>query len=187
MKISRHANSTFLLFALILTLGMYAQETTISKVPVNKEMKLPTFHAIEVSGLAQVYIKQGAEPNVVLEVAGMPIEEVKCKVENGVLSISTPINYSGESVKIYVAYDQVNAIVVKDAAELFSENTIRTATLQITVQDRSNAVLELDVNQLDLWMKDSADLRLSGTARKQNIFSRNENGTFTNRSLSAAE
>ncbi len=184
MKAIKSISIISLVVIIIYSNGVFAQSKTYSKELVKKEMELTTFHSIEVSGLAQVYIKQGLHPYAVIKVSGMPVDKVKVKVEGDVLMISTPGNYSGESVKIHIVYTEVDSLLVMDAAEVFSEGAIKTSTLEVTVLDAGNAKLEVDVSLLKVQMSDSADLTLSGYAKKQKILSKSKKGTLTNLGLS---
>jgi len=175
--------TVLLVFSIGLGTQLRAQGKTYSKKSVKKEIMLPDFDKIEVYGLAQVYLSEGSKPYARLEVSGMPMDEVIVKVENRTLKISTPGNYSGESVKIYITYKEVNKLLVTDAAEIFSETPIRTSTLEISALDAGNAVLEINVNLVKIRMADSADLTLTGHAKKQKILSNSKSGTFTNSGL----
>ncbi|MDQ3534410.1 MAG: DUF2807 domain-containing protein [Bacteroidota bacterium] len=111
------------------------------------------------------------------------MDEVSVVVEKGTLKISTPGNYSGESVKIYITYQEVNKLLVTDAAEIFSNGPIEAPKLEISSLDAGNAVLEINVGLVKIWMRESADLTLTGYASQQKILSKSRNGTFDNSGL----
>lgn len=166
---------------------LVAQAKTYSEETVKKEVALSNFNCIEVSGLAQAYIREGVKPHASLEVSGMPINEVIVKIENETLKVGTPLNYNGESVKIYITYKELNKLLVTDAAEILNDAPIRTSTLEITTLDAGNAVLKIKVDLIKIRMDDSADLTLIGQAKKQKILSNSKNGTFKNSGLQIGE
>ena len=183
MKTKSGVLGILFVFAVLWASESMAQGKTYSKELVKKEMSLTYFSSIEVTGLAQVYLNEGTETQARLEVSGMPIEEVGVVVEKETLKISTPGDYSGESVKIYITYKKIGKLLVTDAAEIFSNGPIKTAKLEISCLDAGNAVLELDVDLVEIRMKESADLTLTGYAKKQKILSISKNGTFDNTGL----
>ena len=69
------------------------------------------FTALKISGLAEVIITQADEQKLVVKVSGMPIEDVVTIVENETLIITTKGFHRGESVQVFVHYDQLNNII----------------------------------------------------------------------------
>jgi len=183
MKTKRIVAGTLILFSMLWSLQSVAQQKTFSKKQVTKQIDLSDFTSIEVYGLAQVYLQKGLSPKADLEVSGMPMSKVSVVVENEILKISTPGNYNGESVKIYITYQEVNKLSVSDATEIYSKGPIETSKLEINSLDASKAVLEIDVVHVKIQMKDNANLILTGTTKEQSILSKSTSGTFDNSGL----
>ena len=141
MKTKKPLFGALIIFIIFFATDAVAQGKEYSKELVKKEMELTDFKAIEVSGLAQVYIGKGTEVKARLEVSGMPMNEVSVVVEKEILKINTPANYNGESVKIHITYQEVTKLLVTDAAEIFTDGPIETSKLEISAFDAGNAVL----------------------------------------------
>lgn len=148
-----------------------------------EERLLADFHALEVSGLAVVYYTQGPARPARLEVSGMPIEDIGMEVEEGVLSITTPGNVSGEKIAIYISSPSLERIAVGGSAELYSKEAIRADKLEIEVNDAGAAWLRVAVDQLNIRMKGAGDLTLSGEAGHQRLRSFASRGTLDNSKL----
>ncbi len=183
MKARKGVFGVVFIFTILWASESIAQGNIYTKELVKKEMKLNNFSAIEVSGLAQIYLSEGTETNARLEVSGVPINDVKVIVEEGTLHISTRGDYNGESIKIYITYIKIEKLLVTDSAEIFSNGPIKTNSLEISSLDAGKAVLDIDVNLVKILMKDSADLTLTGYAKNQKISSRSKNGKFDNSGL----
>lgn len=153
-------------------------------IGLQKETRtLAEFHALEVSGLAVVYFTQGPTEAARLEVSGMPVEDISMVVEEGVLSITSPGNVSGEEITIYISSPSLERIAVGGSAELYSREAIKADKLEIVVDDAGAAWLNVAVGQLDIRMKGAGDLTLSGEAGDQRIRSFASRGTLDNSKL----
>ncbi len=158
---------------------LFGQDTNNQK----KEINLTDFKALDISGLAQVYIKQGTENKVDMKVSGVAIKKIKVFVDNETLFIDTPRSISGESIKITVTYKKIVDIKVKDAAELTALNTIKGDVLKITVTQASGTAISVDLKHLEISMKNNADLKIKGITDNQRVKSASSGGTFDNSGL----
>lgn len=162
---------------------LLGQETKSNQKMMEKEITLSEFSSLKVSGLAKVYLIQGKENKAHLKVSGMPIDEVKLTVVQNELKISTPKDYSGEDVNVYLTYSQLNAISLNDAVELYSKGPLVVTSLHVSLKNMSKAEIEVYVDTLELSMKDNTDLTITGKAKKQKINSYSEKGTLINSEL----
>ena len=165
------------------------------------------FTALKISGLAEVIITQANEQKLVVQVSGMPIADVVTTVENETLIITTKGFHRGESVQVFVHYNQLNSISTSGSAELTSTNTLNTQhmnittngagdikdltikadTLKVSINDSGNAHLDVDVNDIEIEMNDAGDLSIQGVTKRQNIRSNASRGTLSNGNLAYSE
>jgi hypothetical protein len=161
------------------------------------------FTSLKVSGLAEVIITQGSEQKLVVKVSGMPITDVVTKVENETLIITTKGFHRGESVQVFVHYNQLNSISTSGSAELTGTNILNTQhmilttngagdikdlaikadTLTVSINDSGNAHLDVEVNDIEIEMNDAGDLSIQGVTKRQNIRSNGSRGTLSNSNL----
>jgi hypothetical protein len=165
------------------------------------------FTALKISGLVEVIITQANEQKLVVQVSGMPIADVVTTVENETLIITTKGFHRGESVQVFVHYNQLNSISTSGSAELTSTNTLNTQymnittngagdikdltikadTLKVSINDSGNAHLDVDVNDIEIEMNDAGDLSIQGVTKRQNIRSNASRGTLSNGNLAYSE
>ena len=168
-----------------------------------EEREVSKFKSIDISGLAEVFITNAKTEGVVVKVSGMPISDVITRVDEGTLIVSTNGYHSGESVKVYVNYVQLNSIHITGSAEVTGTNTlvadelllttgdsgdinsldIKAHHLTVRIKDSGNADLNVDVVTLDVLMNDAGDLSIRGKAKTQNIRSNGSRGTLNNANL----
>lgn len=144
--------------------SLFGQANKISEgVTENRSVK--SFDRIKVSGLAVVYYTEGPEKDLRLDVAGMPIEDLKTEVVNGELLIYTTKdkNFNGESIKVYVSSPDIQSIVVEGTAEFFSQNQISVEALKVSAFGAGSIELTVDVERLHLIM-DGGDIEVEGKA-----------------------
>jgi hypothetical protein len=161
------------------------------------------FTALEISGLAEVIITQASEQKVEIIVSGMPITDVVTKVENETLIITTKGVHRGESVQVFVNYNQLNSISASGSAELTGTNTLNTQQMLVTtnsagdiedltikadkltvsINGNGNANLDVEVDSIDIQMNDAGDLNIQGIAKSQQLISNSSRGTLSNTDL----
>jgi hypothetical protein len=192
----------FIITSLVLALALIqtACSVFISQTEIRDVEK---FTALEISGLAEVIITQANTQKLEISVSGMPITDVLTKVENETLMITTKGFHRGESVKVFVNYNQLNSINTSGSAELTGTNTLNTKqmtittngagdikdlaikadTLKVSINGSGNANLDVEVDSIVMEMNDAGDLRIRGTAKQQRITSNGSHGTLSNADL----
>jgi hypothetical protein len=165
--------------------------------------ELDKFSALEVSGLAEVIITQADTQKIEVRVSGMPITDVITKVENDILVITTKGFHRGESVKVFVNYNQLNSISVSGSAEVTGTNILNTRQMIVTtnragdikdlvikadnlivnINGAGNANLSVEVEYVSIEMNDAGDLKIRGIAKNQKIVSNGSRGTLSNANL----
>lgn len=156
---------------------------TNKKVVVTETRQISGFHSLQVSGLAEVYLREGQASDVKLVVSGMPMADVVVTTADSVLNICTRGSHNGESVKAYVNYVTLRSVAVADAAILSGESIIKTDRLSISVFDAGDATLAVDVNNLTVALEEAGNLTITGKANEQEIRSVGVDGTLDDKGL----
>jgi len=155
---------------------------------INKQVEeraIGAFHTLKVSGLAVVHLSKGATKTATVEVSGMPMEDLITEEKNGVLTVTTRGQHSGEQIRVLVSAPTLKSIEVGGAAELYSKETIQAEALDISVVDVGAAWLDVDVDKINIHMK-GGDLTITGTADEQYIHALGkdgERGTLNHKNL----
>jgi hypothetical protein len=140
---------------------------------------------------------------VVVKVRRIEFSDVITRTKDGVLTISTIGNHSGETVKVYVTYAKLSSVRVRGSAEVYSEGIaeadlftvsthgagdikflqVKARRLDISINNAGNARLEVEVDLLAIEMHGAGDLEISGQAERQSVRSFGSRGTLDNGSL----
>lgn len=121
---------------------------------------------IKVSGVAEVYFThENAQEKIRKIVTGKPSPKVLVNFKDGVLEVDTKGEAHNEVVKVYVSSRHLKKVIVEDAAQFHSTNTIHVESLEITVDDHSSADLKVNTKNLDIIMS-GGDLIISGKSDK---------------------
>lgn len=163
-----------LLFTMMAT-SVFAQVKN-GNVVIKEERNLKGFHTVNVSGLAKVYLTQATNEGARIEVSGMPVDDLVIAVQDSILRVETRGTHNGEIVKVFVNYRSLKSIHVGDAAELHSVNTVVADNLSIAVQDAGDADLAVNVTNLEVALKESRNLKVTGKAKHQVVHSVGEQG-----------
>ncbi|MBK7872565.1 MAG: sigma-70 family RNA polymerase sigma factor [Saprospiraceae bacterium] len=154
-----------------------------------EERPIGAFQALKVSGLAVVHLSKGATKSARVEVSGMPIEDLVTEEKDGVLTITTRGQYSGETINVFISTPSLKSIEVGGAGELYSKETIKADKLEISVVDVGAAWLNVEVSDVTINLK-GGDLTISGTADRQHVRSIGRDasrGTLDNQQLKLKE
>ncbi len=117
---------------------------------------------IIVSGVAEVYFThENTQEKTRRIVTGKPSPEVIVNFKDGILEVITKGEAHNEVVEIYVSSRHLKNIIVKDAAQFHSTNTINVESLEITVDGHSSADLKVNTKNLKINMS-GGDLVVSG-------------------------
>jgi hypothetical protein len=156
-----------LLAFLILTgpLAM-AQRTTLN---------VEEFSGVSLGLPAQLYVKQGNTPSVVIEASEQVQERIRTSVKNGVLTIRQNDdwkwwnNWSDKKVKIYITNPSFDHISVSGSGDITGENTLQSKDMYIGVSGSGKVKLAIKVVDLDSKISGSGNMQLEGTARNTNL------------------
>lgn len=187
-----------------IALSLALIQVACAELPSQSESReVGKFTSLEVSGLAEVIITQASKQKLIIKVSGMPITDVVTKVENETLMITTKGFHRGESVQVFVNYNQLNSISTSGSAELTSTNTLNTQQMLVTtngagdiknlpikadkltvsINGAGNANLDVDVDSVVIEMNGAGDLTIQGVAKQQHITSNSSRGTLSNADL----
>ncbi len=156
---------------------------------MSEEREIGLFDKLKVSGLAVVYLRQGAPKPLRVEASGIPLEDIVTEIDNGVLNITTKgTNISGESIAIYVTNTGLSSIEVNGAAEVFSQGLYKADILKLVSKGSGAIEMAVDVDRLHLQM-DGGDIHLEGRAdmEKVDFLPESDRGTLDQSGLNVIE
>ncbi len=143
-------------------LVVQAQETEVRKVS--------SFRGVKSSNAIDVYLKKGEKEEVRIESTGVDLSDVLTEVSGSTLRIHLARNsYRKVNVKAYVTYISLDRISASSASTIFSEGTIKSPSLDISVSSASSIELAIDTDQVELDASSAANIRLEGRAATLNL------------------
>lgn len=134
--------------------------------------KLEQFHGIEVSGVVEVELVQDSIQSVQVKCHPDLLSNLTTVVENGILKIYTENVHLNTNkvdqvrgIKVYVAVNQLQSLIVQGASKINSVGKINTDNLRIELSGVSKADLDVTVSQqLKIEMSGATKANIDGLA-----------------------
>ena len=133
-----------------------------------------SFTSIKVSSGLHVFLSRGDQEAIAISAPGEKYKAgIKTEIENGELHIY----YSGDKLRydndkkmnVYVAYKNLEQILVSGASDVFIAGVMDVPLLNIHMSGASDMKGELNVKELNIKLSGASDMRLSGKVTNVNI------------------
>ncbi|MBN1252307.1 MAG: DUF2807 domain-containing protein [Bacteroidales bacterium] len=143
---------------------------------VKIERQTADFKQIELYGVFNVYLKSGVENKIEIEAGKNIIPNIETVVKNDVLTIND-LNkcdfikgYANKN--LYITFDTLTQLIVYDAANLYSIDTLVTPSLSIRFESQigyCDLTINSKVFKLAIWFG-SGDYILKGKSKKLYVY-----------------
>ncbi|MEA3495267.1 MAG: head GIN domain-containing protein [Bacteroidota bacterium] len=141
-----------------------------SGVVVKEVRELDEFTSIELSSSADVYITQGDEQSVYIEIDDNVLEFVKTEVKGNELEIYTKgCIITSSKLKVFVTMKSLKDIDISGSGEIHGENQFHSNEMSLDVSGSGKIFLSLQTNDLKTKISGSGEITLEGNANKHNI------------------
>jgi hypothetical protein len=138
-----------------------------SGVSATQNRTVDDFHAISVSGTADVKVAVGGEKSVVVTVDDNLIEMVKTEVNNGELKVYTDGNYSTSiGLDIVVTVPMLDRVTVSGVGDLTASD-VSGSNLKVKVSGVGEAKITGEVDELDVSVSGTGDAELKDLIAKK--------------------
>ena len=148
--------------------ALHAQKTVYD---ANAEVRnVGSFNAIQLSNAFSVIITQGAEEGLAVSAGNSDdIQNIKTKVENGVLKIwydsDRKWSRNNTRLKAYIAVKNLEALKASGACDIKIEGTLNAQSLKIELTGASDVSGNMNVSgALQAHLSGASDLSISGMA-----------------------
>jgi hypothetical protein len=147
------------LLLVVVASGAFAQQT--------ETRQLSKFNGIRVSEAIDVYLKKGDKESARVEVDGVNLSDVETDVSGNILRVHMRSgNYRNKtSVKVYVTYVDIGRISSASAANVFTDGTLKTSSLEITCASAGSVELKLEADRVSIDVASAGDVTLEGKAK----------------------
>ena len=134
-----------------------------------------SFTGVNLGLPAQLYLKQGNSPSVVIEASEEVQDRIQTDVKNGVLTIKQNDdwkwwnNWSDKKVKIYITNPTYDHVSVSGSGDIMGQNMLESRDMYIGVSGSGKVKLDIKVVDLDSKISGSGNMKLEGSARNTNL------------------
>lgn len=146
-----------LLFSGILT--SKAQQTEVREVG--------SFSGVKSGEAIDVYLKKGDKESVKVEVTSAKLSDVITEISGSYLKVHmrSGVYRNRGTIKVYVTYVNLNKISASSASNVFSEGTIKTSLMDISVSSAAQIELKIESENLTIDASSAGDIVLEGKAK----------------------
>lgn len=146
-----------LLFSRILT--SQAQQTEVREVG--------SFSGVKSGEAIDVYLKKGDKESVKVEVTSAKLSDVITEISGSYLKVHmrSGVYRNRGTIKVYVTYVNLNKISASSASNVFSEGTIKTSLMDISVSSAAQIELKIESENLTIDASSAGDIVLEGKAK----------------------
>ena len=124
-----------------------------------------SFTGIKAAEAIDVYLKKGDKESVKVEASGTDLSNVLTEVSGSYLKIHMRDGrYRNRNVKVYVTYVSVNKIHVSTAANIFSDETIKARSMEISASSAGSVELSINAESVSIDASSAGDVVLEGKA-----------------------
>ncbi|MBP9925681.1 MAG: DUF2807 domain-containing protein [Cyclobacteriaceae bacterium] len=132
---------------------------------------LGSFSGVKAGEAIDVYLKKGDKESVKVEATGVNLSDVLTEVSGSYLKIHMRDGrYKGSrNIKVYVTYVSLDRISASSAANIFSEGTIKTNTLDISVSSAASIEIVIEAGFTSVDASSAGDIVLEGKSKQLEI------------------
>jgi hypothetical protein len=125
---------------------------------VKEERTVKDFTKVAVSNGIDLYLTQGSENKLVLEVDENLLEHIKTEVKNGTLRIYSDKNIrKPKSLKAHLTFKALEKINGSSGADIYAENGIESDEMEIDMSSGSDMKIKLKANKASFDMSSGSD------------------------------
>lgn len=140
-----------------------AQQTEVREVG--------SFSGIKSGEAIDVYLKKGDKESVKIEATSAKLSDVLTEISGSYLKIHmrSGIYRNKGTIKVYVTYVNLNKISASSASNVFSEGTIKTNLMDISVSSAAQIELKIESENLTIDASSAGDIVLEGKAKSLEV------------------
>jgi len=128
------------------------------------------FHGIDVGGAFEVILIKANKEKVVLEIDDNLMPYVTTKVFAGILEIDNKRDFRNPTeLKVTIYYKSIDEIDLSGAASIYSDDVLKTESLEIEASGASDIELKLDLVFLEADFSGASKIEFSGRAKSVEV------------------
>src|SRR5690606_22492908 len=134
---------------------------------VSKQLELPSFHSLKLSGSDKVIVTQGPQQEVWVEGEENIIDLIRLSVSNGEWDIRTRGCVGRHERLIYhVTLPEIKGLSLSGSGDIVGENTFLTSRIELEVTGSGSITADVDADDVEAEITGSGLLILSGSSQQ---------------------
>ncbi len=139
----------------------------ISVAQQSEVRSVGSFSGVKAGEAIDVYLKKGDKESVRVETSGTDASNVITEVSGSYLKIHMKDGrYRNRDIKVYVTYVSINKISASSASNIFSEGTIKSSSLDVSVSSAGSVEVTIETESAVVEVSSAGDVVLEGKAKK---------------------
>lgn len=129
-----------------------------------------SFTGVKAAEAIDVYLKKGDKESVRVETNGARLSDVLTEVSGSYLKIHMKDGSNrNEYVKVYVTYVEIKKLSASSASNIFSEGTIRSSSVDISVSSAASVELAIEAKTSIVEASSAGDVVLEGKVKSLEV------------------
>ncbi|MDN5203986.1 head GIN domain-containing protein [Fulvivirgaceae bacterium BMA10] len=137
---------------------------------ISRDYDISGFDELKVSGTYEVFLRRGNEEALTIETDENLFDYIDVDVSGHQLEIDNlEMLRSRHGIKVYLTYQEISGIYVGGAANIQSEDVLRSKDLDIKMAGAGITDLEIDARNLYVQISGAGLVKLSGKVEHQDL------------------
>jgi hypothetical protein len=137
---------------------------------VMESYEIDDFSEISLEGNFEVFLKNGDDRELVIQVDDNLKEFIEVYNRGDILHISTSKRIrSDEGIKVFVTYEALERLSSGGASSIFTENTIRSKELELSLTGAGLMEIALETDQLKIRLSGAGLINIEGETEYLNL------------------
>lgn len=160
----KNISRSFSILLLTITLITSCNKSKTTPIATEAKNTLENVRKIEISGLVRCELKQSNTAKIEIEAQDNLKKIVKTDIEGNNLKIwiSSEKKFDPKEIKVIVSLPYIEEIKVKDLAEIYCSQEIKSNDISIVADSFSKTDLNIASENINLTSNDRSEIKLSG-------------------------
>jgi len=159
----------FLLIVLLAAFGQLAGFSQLALARDTEQRRVSPFDGIRASGNLELFMEEGSQESLRIEVEGVELERVVSEVSENSLTVRAKPGVYPEKyeIKVYVTYKKLRDIRAASAARLYGRSVLTGDRINVEVATSALAELDVQLENLVVTVASTGELTITGRTRTQ--------------------
>ena len=145
--------------------------TLVANAQSSQTRSIGSFTGVKVAEGVDVYLKKGDKESIRVEVTGTSVDNVITEISGSYLKVHMKDgkHISNFDAKVYVTYVKLDRLSASSAGSIFSEETIKTSTLEVGASSAGSIDISLDADAVTASSSSAGEVELRGKTKSLEV------------------